>query len=163
MDDLFRPEGDWSRLPAVAVLAHRISALVTNVATWAVITGAAWLFTNPESWPTLVAGAAGIGWTIWRVVRAGRWVRSFRYSEREHDLLISHGLWVRKLTAVPYGRMLSVEVTTGPISRLWGLAGVHLVTASSDSNAEIPSLPSADAAVLRDRLITAGETQALPL
>jgi len=163
MDDLFRPEGDWNRLPAVAATVHRITSLATNVPAWALITGGVWLFTNPQTVPTLVAGAAGAAWTIWRVVRAGRWVRSFRWSEREHDLLISYGLWVRKLTAIPYGRMLSVEVTTGPISRLWGLAGVHLVTASSESNAEIPSLPSADAAVLRDRLITAGEAQALPL
>jgi len=163
MDDLFRPEGDWSRLPDVAVLAHRISSLVSNIVAWAVITGAAWLFTNPEPRPTLVAAAAGVAWTAWRVIRAGRWVRSFRYTEREHDLLISHGLWVRKLIAVPYGRMLSVEVTTGPVSRLWGLASVHLVTASSESNAEIPSLPAEDAAVLRDRLIATGEAQALPL
>jgi hypothetical protein len=163
MDDLFRPEGDWSRLPDIAVLASRISSLVTNVVAWAAITVVVWLFTNPESLPTLVIGAAGIAWTIWRVIRAGRWVRSLRYSEREHDLLISHGLWFKKLTAVPYGRMLSVDVTTGPISRLWGLADVHLVTASPESHASIPALLAADAAVLRDRLIVAGETQALPL
>jgi membrane protein YdbS with pleckstrin-like domain len=110
-----------------------------------------------------VIAAAGLLWTLWRVVRAGRWVRSFRYSEREHDLLISRGLWFKNLTAIPYGRMLSVEVTTGPISRLWGLAEVQLVTASSESDASIPALGAADAAALRDRLIAVGEAQALPL
>ncbi len=163
MDDLFRPETDWSSLPDVAVTAHRISALATNVVVWAVITGAVWLFTKPMVQPVAAVAAAGIAWTIWRVIRAGRWIRSFGYSEREHDLVISHGLWYKNLTAVPYGRMLSVEVTTGPVSRLWGLAEVHLVTASHQSNASIPALPAADAAALRDRLIAVGEAQALPL
>lgn len=163
MDDLFRPETDWNSLPDVAVTAHRVSALGTNLLVWAVITGAVWLFTSPMVLPVAVAAAAGAAWTLWRVIRAGRWIRSFGYSEREHDLLISHGLWFKNLTAVPYGRMLSVEVTTGPISRLWGLAEVQLVTASHESSASIPALPAADAATLRDRLIAVGEAQALPL
>jgi membrane protein YdbS with pleckstrin-like domain len=163
MDDLFRPETEWSSLPDVAVTAHRISALATNLVVWAVITGAIWVFTDQATLPAGVAAVAGIAWTLWRVVRAGRWIRSFRYSEREHDLLISHGLWFKNLTAIPYGRMLSVEVTTGPISRLWGLAEVQLITASHESNGTIPALTAADAAILRDRLIAVGEAQALPL
>ncbi|MBN9105924.1 MAG: PH domain-containing protein [Propionibacteriaceae bacterium] len=163
MDDLFRPETDWNGLPDVAVTAHRISSLVANVVLWAIIGGAVWLFTNPLALPTGIVAVVGVAWTLWRVVRAGRWIRSFRYSEREHDLLISHGLWFKNLTAIPYGRMLSVEVTTGPISRLWGLAEVQLITASHESNGTIPALTAADAAILRDRLIAVGEAQALPL
>lgn len=163
MDELFRPETDWRRLPDVAVTSHRVSALVTNLVIWVIISGAVWLFTDQLVLPAAITAAAGLVWTLWRVIRAGRWVRSFRYSEREHDLLISHGLWFKSLTAVPYGRMLSVEVTTGPVSRLWGLAAVQLVTASSESDASIPALTAADAAALRDRLIAVGEAQALPL
>jgi membrane protein YdbS with pleckstrin-like domain len=59
--------------------------------------------------------------------------------------------------------MLSVEVTTGPVSRLWGLATVELITASHRSNARIPALRADDAARLRDHLIAVGEAQALPL
>jgi membrane protein YdbS with pleckstrin-like domain len=59
--------------------------------------------------------------------------------------------------------MLLVEVRTNPVSRLWKLADVELVTASPRSNARIPSLPAADAARLRDQLIALGEEQALPL
>ena len=101
---------------------------------------------------------AGLAWTAWRVVRAGRWARSFAFAERDQDLLISHGLWFKQLTAIPYGRMLSVNVNSGPIERAWGLASVQLVTASTDSNASIPGLTQADAAALRDRLITAGDS-----
>ena len=67
-------------------------------------------------WAGGVAGA-GILWTIWRVIRAGRWVRSFGYAERDEDLLITHGLWFKRLTAIPYGRMLSVNVESGPLDR----------------------------------------------
>ena len=114
-------------------------------------------------WVAAAVAVFGLGWTIWRVIRAGRWIRSFGFTERDRDLLITHGLWFKKLTAVPYGRMLSVEVESGPIDRLWDLAEVTLITASSHSHAKIPGLLAADAAILRDRLIRLGETQALPL
>lgn len=161
MSELLTPGGDWQRLPAVAAKAKRLAAFVINGVLFcaaAVATGIFW------SW-TVAAGIAafGLGWTIWRVVRAGRWIASFGFRERERDLLITHGLWFKQLTAIPYGRMLSVEVESGPIDRYWDLAEVSLITASIESNATIPALPSADAARLRDRLITAGEAQALPL
>ena len=75
-------------------------------------------------------------------------MRSFGYAEREQDLLITHGLWSKRLTAIPYGRMLSVNVESGPIDRSWGLARVELVTASIQSAGHIPGLPQADAAVV---------------
>lgn len=162
-DDLFRPETDWQSLPAVAVTARRVGALATNAIFWLVVTVVVWLSTDQAWLPATLVGAAGLAWTIWRIVRAGRWVRSFGYAEREHDLLVSSGLWFKTLTTIPYGRMLSVEVSTGPIARLWGLSEVKLVTASSESDASIPALPADAAAALRDRLIVAGEAQALPL
>jgi uncharacterized protein len=161
VSDLFAPAARWQRLPAVAAQAARLSSLVANVVSFAVLAVPVGIWWN--WWGAAAIAVFGFGWTIWRIVRAGRWIHSYGYSEREHDLLITHGLWFKKLTAVPYGRMLSVEVESGPIDRLWGLAEVTLVTASSHSNAKIPGLPATDAAVLRDRLIRLGEAQALPL
>lgn len=161
MSDLFTPTATWQRLPQRCITARRVGAAVTNlIATTVVSLGLGFLF--DWRWAGGVAGA-GILWTIWRVIRAGRWVRSFGYAERDEDLLITHGLWFKRLTAIPYGRMLSVNVESGPLDRAWGLASVQLVTASSQSGAQIPGLAQADAATLRDRLIAAGETQALPL
>lgn len=161
MSELFTPAANWKRLPAVAVKAARLGSLVANVifvAVAAVPVGLRWGW-----WGVAAVATAGVFWTIWRVIRAGRWVRSVGYSERDRDLLITYGLWHKKLTAIPYGRMLSVEVESGPIDRLWGLAEVRLITASVESRAKIPRLLAADAAVLRDRLISVGEAQALPL
>lgn len=163
MDDLFNPDGEWHRLPAVAVTAQRINSLVINLVVSVIVVVAAWLLSNGLLWLAAATAAAAALWTLWRVVRIGRWVRTFGFREGERDLVITHGLWLKTLTAIPYGRMLSVEVTTGPISRLWGLADVELVTASHQSNAQIPALPAAEAARLRDELIAHGEEQALPL
>lgn len=163
METLFRPDGDWQRLPAIAVTVHRVESLIVNLVATAVVVIGAWLLFRGTLWVVVVAAVAMVAWTIWRVIRAGRWVRAFAYREGERDLLISQGLWLASLTAVPYGRMLSVEVNTGPLARLWKLADVELVTASPRSNARIPSLPAADAARLRDQLIALGEEQALPL
>ncbi len=161
MSDLFTPTADWQRLPSAYATVRRLGALVSNLIATAIVAVAAQFFLE---WPWVIGiVVAGLGWTLWRVIRAGRWVRSFGYAERAEDLLITHGLWNRQLTAIPYGRMLSVNVESGPIERAWGLAKLQLVTASVHSAGHIPGLPQAEAASLRDRLIAAGEAQALPL
>ena len=161
MADLFTPNAAWQRLPPAYAKVRRLGALISNLITTVLATLGALFFLD---WPWAVGlAAAGLGWTVWRVLRAGRWVRAFGYAERAEDLLITQGLWNRRLTAIPYGRMLSVNVESGPIDRAWGLAKVELVTASVQSAGQIPGLPQPEAAALRDRLIAAGETQALPL
>ncbi len=82
--------------------------------------------------------------------------RSWRYVEREDDLLISRGVLWRELTVVPYGRMQLVEVTSGPLERRYGLARVQLHTAAATTDAEIPGLAPAEAERLRDRLTELG-------
>ncbi len=161
MDELFNPAADWQRLPQRYATVRRVGALVYGLIGTAVVVVTVGLLRD-WAW---AGGAAGLGlaWTAWRVVRAGRWVRAFGYAERAEDLLITQGLWQKRLTAIPYGRMLSVNVESGPIDRAWGLAKVTLVTASVQSGANVPGLPQPEAAALRDRLIAAGETQALPL
>jgi len=162
MSELFSVTADWQRLPANAAKAKQLGALAINLPL-AVAAVVATGFMAEWGWPAWLVAAAGMAWTIWRVIRAGRWARSFAYLEREQDLLITAGLWSKQFSAIPYGRMLSVEVQSGPIARLWGLASVAIVTASMASNATIPAVTDEVAAGLRDRLIAAGEAQALPL
>jgi uncharacterized protein len=85
------------------------------------------------------------------------------YAEREDDLLVRRGVMVRKLTIVPYGRMQFIDVTAGPIDRLFRLATVQLHTAAAASDARIPGLAIAEANRLRDRLASLGEAQAAGL
>jgi membrane protein YdbS with pleckstrin-like domain len=56
--------------------------------------------------------------------------------------------------------MQFVEVTAGPIERLFHLSTVKLHTAAAASDARIPGLEVAEAARLRDRLTELGESMA---
>ncbi len=101
-------------------------------------------------------GAAALWFTRSRV-------RSWRYQERDEDLLVMRGVLVQRLSVVPYGRMQFVDVTAGPVDRLFRLATVRLHTASAASDARIPGLERGEAARLRDRLASLGEAKAAGL
>jgi membrane protein YdbS with pleckstrin-like domain len=90
-------------------------------------------------------------------------VRSWAYSERDEDLIVQRGVLIRRLSVVPYGRMQFVDVTAGPIDRVFRLATVKLHTAAAASDARIPGLERDEAARLRDRLAALGEAKAAGL
>jgi uncharacterized protein len=96
-------------------------------------------------------------WEVWVTVRS---VRAWGYAERENDLLVRHGLLVRRLSIVPYARMQFVDVTAGPLERAFNLATVQLHTAAAATDAKVPGLRPAEAARLRDRLTALGEIHA---
>ena len=104
----------------------------------------------------LVAGLAAF-WFVRNRVRA------WTYTEREDDLIVARGVMVRRLSVVPYGRMQFVDVTAGPVERVFRLATVKLHTAAAASDARIPGLEREEAARLRDRLAALGEAKAAGL
>ncbi|PZF90247.1 PH domain-containing protein [Micromonospora deserti] len=95
-----------------------------------------------------------------RVVAIVRAVRAWGYAEREDDLLVRHGLLVRRLSIVPYSRMQFVDVSAGPLERAFDLATVQLHTAAAASDARVPGLRPTEASRLRDRLTALGEDRA---
>ena len=113
-----------------------------------------------EHWAWLVAMAAVVVLAVWRAIITVRAVKAWGYAERDHDLLVRHGLLIRRLSIVPYARMQYVDVTAGPLERAFGLATVQLHTAAAASDARVPGLPPAEAARLRDRLTALGEDRA---
>lgn len=100
---------------------------------------------------------------------AGTWwfvhnrFHAWGYLERDEDLEVRRGVMVQRLSVVPYGRMQFVEITAGPVERLFGLATVKLHTAAAASDARIPGLHPDEAARLRDRLAALGEAKAAGL
>ena len=96
-------------------------------------------------------------WRFWAIVRA---VRAWGYAERDHDLLVRHGLLIRRLSIVPYARMQFVDVSAGPLERAFSLSTVQLHTAAAASDARVPGLRPAEAARLRDRLTALGQDRA---
>lgn len=89
--------------------------------------------------------------------------RAWGYAEREDDLLVRRGVMIRRLTVVPYGRMQFVDVTAGPVDRLFRLATVQLHTAAAATDARIPGLAVDEANRLRDQLAALGESKAAGL
>lgn len=127
---------------------------------------------------TVVLAALGVGWALsghwafgvggavvlllgaWRAAAIVRAVRAWGYAERENDLLVRHGLLVRRLSIVPYSRMQFVDVSAGPLERAFRLATVQLHTAAAASDARVPGLRPEEASRLRDRLTALGEDRA---
>jgi uncharacterized protein len=103
----------------------------------------------------------GVGALVWSFVH--RRYNSWGYAERADDLLVRRGVMFARLSVVPYGRMQFIDVTAGPLERIFGLATVRLHTAAAATDARIPGLAQAEAARLRDRLAELGEAQAAGL
>jgi uncharacterized protein len=110
----------------------------------------------PPAWalPALVLLLA-----LWRGLLIPRQVRAIGYAERDEDLLVRRGIFFQRLLVVPYGRMQYVDVAAGPVERAFGLASVKLHTASPATNAQIPGLPAAEAARLREQLSARGQAR----
>lgn len=107
--------------------------------------------------------AVGIGGTLMAIgvaqaVLIPRRVRAWGYAERDDDLLIRHGLWTRRLSIVPYGRMQFIDISADPLERVFDLATVKLHTASAGSDSTVPGLTPDSAAGLRDRLAARADT-----
>lgn len=117
-----------------------------------------WLVDGHWWWPAAMAVVVVFG--IWRTIVTVRAVKAWGYAERDNDLLVRHGLLIRRLSIVPYARMQYVDVTAGPLERAFGLATVQLHTAAAASDARVPGLPPEEASRLRDRLTALGEDRA---
>lgn len=158
MNDLFAPPGiPWQRLSPNYLKLKLIMIPVVWAILWAFPVAAAFLW--GPSWLGWAVVAVAVAWIAWRMLRAPRVFRRWGYAERDEDVYLTSGLFLRNLTCVPYGRMQLVQVQSGPLDRAFGLASVAMVTASSQGSVSIPGLAADDAAALRDRLIERGETQ----
>ena len=144
---------DWRPISPRYFLVRLVALAiwVLALAIGGVVAGVLW-----SSWWLLAAVAVVVAGAV-RAVFMRRSIRSWGYAERAEDLLVRHGLLIRRLSIVPYARMQFVDVTAGPIERAAGLATVTLHTAAAASDATVPGLEAAEATRLRDRLSALGE------
>ncbi|MFJ5811772.1 PH domain-containing protein [Streptomyces sp. NPDC093093] len=153
-------EPEWVGLPGGLLTLRRL-LLVIWMTVLTALTAVVLGLTAGPAWAAV--GALWLGVLVWGWVLLGRNWRSWRYTERADDLLISRGVLWREQTVVPYGRMQLVEVTSGPLERRFGLASVQLHTAAAATDAKIPGLVPAEAERLRDRLSALGEAKSAGL
>jgi membrane protein YdbS with pleckstrin-like domain len=148
---------EWRRVSPKLITVELIARTVlTLVLLIGLLVG--WLLVRDGWW--LAGMAAVLAFGIWRSIVTVRAVRAWGYAERDNDLLVRHGLLVRRLSIVPYARMQYVDVTAGPLERAFKLATVQLHTAAAASDARVPGLPAEEASRLRDRLTALGEDRA---
>lgn len=153
-------ELDWHKPSPRLLTMRRLEVALPTVA-FAVAVFVALAFTR------IVAALAGVGAVL--LVGAAlfffvtRRVGAWGYAEREDDLFVRRGVMFSRLSVIPYGRMQFIDVTAGPVERLFGLATVRMHTAAAASDARIPGLAADEAARVRDRLAELGEAQAAGL
>jgi uncharacterized protein len=161
MPAVLPPAEDWLRPSPRFSTMRRVQALVlTAFAALVVIaiTVVSLITSKDTSLPTvglILLGVLVAGFVLDRFLQ--RRVRAWAYCEREDDLLIRCGVMISRLSVVPYGRMQFIDVVTGPVERIFGLATLRMHTAAAASGARIPGLSADSAAVLRDHLAALGE------
>ncbi len=141
--------------------ARQVSLALTAIPIGLAAAVPSWVFGRSAAGIPVTTVAVVLAAVAWTVLR-GRY-RSWGYLERADDLVVRRGLLFRQVTVVPYGRMQFIDVSAGPIDRIFGLATVQLHTAAAATDARIPGLEQQEADRLRDRLASLGEAQATGL
>ena len=99
----------------------------------------------------VAAGALLILLLIWFMPL--RRFRAWGYSAGEDELLVKHGLLIRKMTVVPFGRVQHIDIAQGPLERMFGLGTLVLNTAGTRGSAvRLPGLLHGDAERLREHI-----------
>ena len=76
------------------------------------------------------------------------------YLLRDEDLVITHGVFIRRVSAIPTHRIQHVDTRQGPLEQWLGLARLQVYTASGmGADGVIPGLLLQDAESLRDELV----------
>jgi membrane protein YdbS with pleckstrin-like domain len=152
--------GEWQRVSMRYAIVDAIGGLIG----WGIIgigvTVPIWLANDGDmpdwGWvPLVVAGVLALVGVVWSFLRT----RTIGYLQRRDDLLVRRGMLFRRFVAVPYGRMQIVDITQGPIERMFGLKTLRFVTAAASSAITIPGMPGSTAEELRDRLVAVSESR----
>lgn len=157
----FDADKDWLRPSPQLWRLRRIQGGIVaavGIAAAGVVVGA-----HTVWWLGLVAVAVTSCIALLALRALRRRVQSWRYLERDDDLMVARGLMVRRLSVVPYGRMQFVDVVAGPLERMFGISTLHMHTAAAASDAVIPGLSREEAQRLRDALSRLGEAHAAGL
>lgn len=160
MSDRLDVAGEWQRVSMRYAAVDAIGSVIG----WGIIgVGATvpfWFLFDGDlpwwAWLPLIAAAvlATLG-VVFSTLRT----RTIGYLERSDDLLVRRGMLFRRFVAVPYGRMQVVDITQGPLERMFGLKALKFVTAAASSGIDIPGLPGTTAEELRDRLVAVSESR----
>lgn len=149
------PEVSWKRVSPKYVRVKLISSaiwslILLGLACLPLIMTLAVKSWNWAPWAYWSLSALVLIWRLWVLALVKRRVQVIGYSERSDHLLKRSGLLFRSVTAVPYGRIQYVDVSSGPLENTLSLASVEVKTAANSIT--IPGLAKPDADRLREVL-----------
>lgn len=98
---------------------------------------------------------AGV-WLTWVLVSPALAWNRWRFSVTDELLLARYGIIFHEEKAIPMSRLQHVDLTRGPIERLFGLATLVVFTAGTEgASFRLPGVSAARARELRDQILQA--------
>lgn len=130
------PEPQWvpaaSRYLTVRFV-HTISALALPILAGVALYCAGAFFGGPEA--LRIVGLAVIAvfglWGLWWILTTPRRTRALGYALESNHLMARRGIVFRSMSSMPYGRIQYVDVDSGPLERMCGVARLTVRTAGT--------------------------------
>lgn len=130
------PEPQW--VPAASSyltvrFVHTISALAFPILAGIALYCAGAFFGGPEA--LRIVGLAVIAvfglWGLWWILTTPRRTRALGYALESNHLMARRGIVFRSMSSMPYGRIQYVDVDSGPLERMCGVARLTVRTAGT--------------------------------
>ena len=130
------PEPQW--VPAASGyltvrFVHTISALAFPILAGIALYCAGAFFGGPEA--LRIVGLAVIAvfglWGLWWILTTPRRTRALGYALEPNHLMARRGIVFRSMSSMPYGRIQYVDVDSGPLERMCGVARLTVRTAGT--------------------------------
>lgn len=130
------PEPQW--VPAASGyltvrFVHTISALAFPILAGVALYCAGAFFGGPEA--LRIVGLAVVAvfglWGLWWILTTPRRTRALGYALESNHLMARRGIVFRSMSSMPYGRIQYVDVDSGPLERMCGVARLTVRTAGT--------------------------------
>ena len=130
------PEPQW--VPAASGyltvrFVHTISALALPILAGVALYCAGAFFGGPEVLRIVglvVVAVFGL-WGLWWILTTPRRTRALGYALESNHLMARRGIVFRSMSSMPYGRIQYVDVDSGPLERMCGVARLTVRTAGT--------------------------------
>lgn len=130
------PEPQW--VPAASGyltvrFVHTISALALPILAGIAMYCAGAFFGGPEALRIVglvVVAVFGL-WGLWWILTTPRRTRALGYALESNHLMARRGIVFRSMSSMPYGRIQYVDVDSGPLERMCGVARLTVRTAGT--------------------------------
>lgn len=130
------PEPQWVSAASgylTVRFVHTISALAFPILAGVALYCAGAFFGGPEA--LRIVGLAVVTvfglWGLWWILTTPRRTRALGYALESNHLMARRGIVFRSMSSMPYGRIQYVDVDSGPLERMCGVARLTVRTAGT--------------------------------